>query len=751
MMSSGFRSLADQVRAWPDDRVSLLLLARPDLATPAPHDSGQLAARAATRSSLVRALDQLDRCELSVLDALVVAGQTTVDELSSIVNADASSVAAALARLEDLALAWRSLGGLRALTGVGEAMRGGPGVSGLQLRANDPLPAAEVERRLAELSPAARALLDHVAEQGGEATTGSARTTITPDQASSPAEELTSRRLLLPRGPGALFIPGEVGLALRGGRTTAEPVDVRPEIPTTARASSLVDRAAVGAAFETVRRVELLLDGWGAAPPAALRSGGLGVRDLKATALRLHVDEPTAALLAEVAMAAGLVTTAADAAGNPAWIPTDAFDTWVERPAAERWTALVRAWLDSPRMPGLVGQRDSAGKVWNALVPELAGAYMAETRRMTLDLLAGLPDGKALAAGTGIPAVVARLAWERPRRPRSRAQQVAWTIAEAEVLGVAALGGVASYSRRLLAGEDPTPVLAELLPEPVDHVLLQADLTAVAPGPLESHLARQLQLVADVESRGGATVYRFTKESVRRAMDRGYTATELHAFLSTVSRTPVPQPLTYLVDDTARTFGSVRVGYAAGYLRSDDETTLAELLSHPAAESLGLRRLAPTVLVSTMPIDVLLPRLRELGASPVVEDEHGAVHVARPDARRARTPRDRDRRPTGAVEARETARVAAVVAGIRAGDRAHAERPPAAPAVTPTGSLAALREAIDASAPVSITYVDGRGVPTDLVVVPLSVESGQLVARRRGADDPSAFALARIRSVRPTE
>ena len=46
------------------------------------------------------------------------------------------------------------------------------------------------------------------------------------------------------------------------------------------------------------------------------------------------------------------------------------------------------------------------------------------------------------------------------------------------------------------------------LPRPVDHVLLQADLTAVAPGPLETEVARRLHLLADVESRGGATVYR---------------------------------------------------------------------------------------------------------------------------------------------------------------------------------------------------------------------------------------------------
>ena len=189
-----------------------------------------------------------------------------------------------------------------------------------------------------------------------------------------------------------------------------------------------------------------------------------------------------------------------------------------------------------------------------------------------------------LAPGTGIPSVVALLSWQRPRRPRLRAEQVLWTLTEAAVLGVTGLDGLASYARRLLADDDAaaTKALSALLPQPVEHVLLQADLTAVAPGPLESALARKLQLVAEVESRGGGAVYRFTPSSVRRALDIGWTATELHEFLASVSRTPVPQPLEYLVDDTARTFGTIRVGHAEAYLRADDETALTELLHHPA-------------------------------------------------------------------------------------------------------------------------------------------------------------------------
>lgn len=220
-----------------------------------------------------------------------------------------------------------------------------------------------------------------------------------------------------------------------------------------------------------------------------------------------------------------------------------------------------------------------------------------------------------------------------------RADLVRWTVSEAELLGVTGRGALAAHGRALLstAGDRATraaALLRPLLPEPLDHVLLQADLTAVAPGPLQPHLAETLHVLADIESKGGATVYRFTPESVRRALDAGRTAAELHAFLSAHSRTPVPQPLSYLVDDVARRHGRLRVGAASAYLRCDDDALISEVLADRRAAGLGLRRLAPTVLAAQADPGTLLERLRAMGLAPAAESAEGDVLITRADARR---------------------------------------------------------------------------------------------------------------------
>jgi len=797
MAESAARTLADQLRAWPDDALGRLLTARPDLATPAPQDSTQLASRAGTRASCLRAVDQLTVLELTVLDALIgLGGRGSRSDLRSCVAAQASSVDRAVARLLDLALVWGPVDDLRAVTVLTELV--GTTVSGLGPRAVTLLTGygprrlhllvrdlglevsgdqhrdiaavaghladgEQVRTLLAEVDDRARRILEHLDREGNEGTVEAADRPVTRGDAQSPVDQLLARGLLVARDRRHVTVPWEVGLRLRGGHTTRDPADDTPALAVSAREAGLVDRAGAGAAHELVRHVELLLEHWGMDPPAVLRGGGLGVRDLRAAAQTLHLDEAAAALHVEVAAAAGLLAVGHGGDLDSAWLPTDAFDVWAAQPMGERWARLALAWLENLRLTGLVGGRDDRNKPVNALGPDLERGWLPETRRTALEELASLPDGEVLAAGTGTPSLVARLRWLRPRRPAVRAQAVAWMVDEAAVLGVTGLGGITGHGRALLTSDDPrhaaAAALEPLLPPPVDHVLLQADLTAVAPGPLEQELARRLSVLADVESRGGATVYRFTAGSVRRGFDSGWSAAEIHEFVATASRTPVPQPLVYLVDDVARRFGTVRAGAAESFLRSDDESALAELVHNARAASLRLRRIAPTVVVSDVPLDVLLARLRELGTAPVVEAPDGTVRLARREAHRARSPRPRTQSdgstpsPADArARARLSARVGATVTAIRAGDRAAADRPSQrrhaqGAGASPTAVLAALREAADAKETVLIGYLDQEGSTGERIVEPVHVHGGQLTAYDHRSQQVRLFTVHRITGV----
>ncbi|WP_166021713.1 helicase-associated domain-containing protein [Streptomyces chilikensis] len=391
-----------------------------------------------------------------------------------------------------------------------------------------------------------------------------------------------------------------------------------------------------------------------------------------------------------------------------------------------------------------------------------------------------------------------------------------WTLEEAERLGVTGRGALSSHGRALVLGEAPRPqaqqqqpqpqaeptaaggtgradtgpgdklpvhhhhhatgrpdpvpaplppaeqnaaadtaaeVLAPLLPAPLDHVLLQADLTAVAPGPLVRPLAETLDVLAEVESKGGATVYRFTPGSVRRALDSGRTAADLHAFLSAHSRTPVPQPLAYLIDDVARRHGVLRVGASSSYVRCDDEKVLEEILADGRSSGLGLRRLAPTVLAARTDPSALLEGLRSMGFAPAAESSEGDVLIARAAAHRT-PPRAVPQPVPEGPPTPDGPQLSAAVRAVRAGDAAATAplKAPEAPQgdlprTSAADTLATLQMAVMTGTRVLIGHLNAEGVATQRVLTPLSVEGGFVTAHDHTAAGVRTYPLHRITGV----
>jgi hypothetical protein len=735
-------SLADWLRAESDDALTELLRTRRDLSTPPPSDSTVLATRAGTPGSVARACEDLDTLTLAVLEACLLAGAdqnpVPVEDVAKLTGTD---IVAPLARLRARALAWGPDDALRVPPALREAL--GPFPAGLGASAPS-LAGEDLETRLKELSDDERGVLTALAAGPPIGRTRDAGLGLTLDRAETPVQRLLARGLLLRRDDQTVELPRELGVAVRGG-VFGPGTLTEPALPVHPHRTSTVDEAAAGEAMEFLRHTEALLRSWSAAPPTVLKSGGLGVRELRKLAKDLEIDDAQAILVAELAVGAGLV--ADSEASTPEWVPTTLTDTWLASPTAQRWMTLAQAWLELPRLPGLAGGRDAKDKPVAPLSEELRRPLAPVTRRRVLATLAALPDGAGVKS---VDELVAVLAWRAPRRGgRLRDETVRWTMAEASALGLVGLGAVTSATRALLADDRSGAVEAVLdaLPAPVDHVLLQADLTVVAPGPLEPELAAEMDAVADVESSGHATVYRITEGSVRRALDTGRTADELHALFKAKSATPVPQGLSYLVDDVARRHGRLRGGVAASFLRCDDEALLAEVLAHPVAAEHDLRLIAPTVVTSPDPLHEVLAGLRAAGFAPAAEGPDGRVVDIRPGGRRLPAKARAARRNPGEQAVLTEDQAARIIANVRAGDSASARRrgsavsAPRGGGADTSATLELLSRATLERREVWIGFVDSRGTASQRVVRPIRVGGGVLEG-----DNNERYSLHRITS-----
>ncbi|MFI7279912.1 helicase-associated domain-containing protein [Micromonospora chersina] len=811
-------SLADHLRTLPDESLAALLQLRPDLVVPVPADVSALAIRAQSRVSVARALDGLDQFTLLILDAARLTrdpegGGTSTKAILALATAGPhppapATVRGAVNKLRALFLLYGPEHDLHVVGGVDEVS---PYPAGLGRTAAelDPRAAAvcadpaKLRRTLLSAPPSARAILDRLAAGPPVGTvppgaldapaTGE-EDVLPPDLVNggaatgSPIRWLVEHRLLVRmsavKGGGTVELPREVAQLLRRDSGPLGPLRTSPPLVSSPpREAKAVDSAGAGQTMEVVRHTEALLEALAAEPAPVLRSGGVGVRDLRRLARGLGLDDPTTALIFEVAYAAGLLgeldltgSVTARYGGDQQILPTGGYEVWRAASLAQRWEQLARAWLTMTRQVGLVGQRDDRDRPISVLSAEAERAGAPAARRSVLAVLADLAPATAPTPDE----VLALLDWRAPRRARGREAAHREVLAEAAQLGVTGLGALTSYGRLLLAeltdderGEDPLGLYSDaesgepstavraldaLLPAPVDHFLVQADLTVVVPGPPDPALAAELDVVAEHESAGGASVYRVTTASVRRALDAGYSADDLHALFRRRSRTPVPQGLTYLVDDVARKHGGLRVGSAGGYVRSDDEALLTEVQADKRLEALAFRRLAPTVLVTPYQVNRMLTALRDAGYAPVPEDAGGAAVLSRPKTQRApaRGPvASRSLDPLAAPRL-PMPRLLGVVDQIRRGDAAAraARRAPEVvrgtarkgpgPAHTHSDALAVLQQAVRDKALVWVGYVDAHGATASRLVRPVSIGAGYLRAEDERTEMLHTFALHRI-------
>ncbi|MEE3849318.1 helicase-associated domain-containing protein [Gordonia sp. LSe1-13] len=765
-------SLADDLALRSDDELIALLTARPDLASPPPAGTAVLASRALAAASSALAGEDLDLLSVAVLEQTISLGigasgripaptsvKAVVAELSGRVDAD--EVVARIQLLRSRALLW----------GPDDALVTGAHASAaLPWRAHHltgPLARQtpdELRRQTDDLGERERSLLETLSR--GPAL-GRSRDAARDADPAAPVARLIAAGLLARVDDQTVELPPMVGQILRG-EPPLRTDDLRPPELHDASAKrrfshSAIDAAAGGEAIELLRHTTAVIRALGVTPASVLRSGALGVRELRRIAKVTGLEQQRVSFIVELLAYLRFIDAgfpdpppAADT-GELAFAPTTAADGWLHHAPDRQWWSLAGAWLEMPRRAWQVGEPDRDGNALAALSGELHDSYAPIQRRAILETLAGATRSVPV----DVDALVAALHWHHPRQIRRFSRRVVdETLREARELGIVAHSALTGVGRAVIDDSEEhteTRILTAMraaLPEPVDHFLAQADLTLTVPGPMTPELAEQVELVADLESGGAASVYRVSESSVRRALDAGRSSSELLTMFTTHSSTPVPQSLTYLIEDVARKHGQLRVGVASAFIRCEDPTTLAAVLRSDAADHLALRALAPTVAVSPADVRDVIDRLRAAGFAPAGEDSSGTLVDLRERGSRVSVTRQR-RQPQPRRPVPSSDQLRTVISRMRSQDRAATARPAAkeasaAPVRASGGgesATALIQLALRVNRRLRVDYVDAHGSATRHVVTPRTLGAGQLVAVDSGSDEEQRFSLHRITSV----
>ena len=727
------RSFTDYLRSLDDAGLAELFAARPDLVSPVPPDLASLAVRASSSHSIARAIDSLTEFEFQILEAAVAQPEEfTLKSLVSVTHKDAPT---AVVRLITFGLIYPTDKGLRLPTSVSQLLMNEPAGLG---------PASLAKLKLTELTEAPEAAQRVLTQLIWGPPRGSVGDIKNPGPG---VTWLLEENFMVPLDQRTVILPREVGIYLRGGKVHKEREMTPPQIKGTKRDTRNVQLAAIANVATVLRWVDEILEYWAQEPADALRAGGLGVRDLKIIATHMGIDENCAAFVAELVYLAGLVTIDAD----DKILPTNNFDIWLTQSASTRWQAITAPWLITSRVSGLVGRAESKNTA--ALGPELDRVNAASTRALVLELLSENKE-----SAPELESFTKRVKWCAPskRNPGLQEEMVQWTLREAEWLGITGQGVISKYGQEFLAGAE-LEIINTDLPQPVDHILIQSDNTAIAPGPLVHDVAAVLAIIGDIESRGGATVYRFTDATIRRGLDHGKTGDEIIEFLRKTSKTPIPQPLEYLISDVAKKHGRLRVGNTSSFIRCEDPALITQIISDKRLDILSLRRIAPEVMICDMDAHDVMNVLRSAGYLPAAETNNGML-LTGPRSSRAQS-KPRPPRIIGELEVPTDAALTAAIRSIRVGEKSSHKQSTlrniannalgALPRTTANETLDILLKYIQEQRSLSIGYADNNGSVSHRIIDPLKISAGSLIARDHGTGEMQTFRIPRITGVAP--
>ena len=367
---------------------------------------------------------------------------------------------------------------------------------------------------------------------------------------------------------------------------------------------------------------------------------------------------------------------------------------WVVWSDAQRWAHLAKTWLD------LIGE-EAARELLQLEPAQFFGSQLA--------LVFPFADSTA----------------------SSRIKKVAEL---AELIGLTANDQTTSWLAVLAETDlfETSKLAACGLPAVDERLIIQGDLTLIAPSPLPTALEIQLRRFADTEQIGMASSYRLSALSVSHGLETGMTIDEIRTLLQTLSDKSLPQPVDYLLKEAETRFARLRIlstkSGAHSEIVSSDRILLAEIHNDQRLKPFALHFDEEGNLHSRFESELVYFALREANFVAVRVDDSGAV-ISPLKLTSSSKISDQKRN------------VLEDISRMREADTKGTSDP------DDDDLLRQLQLAIKNKAKVSIRLTTANGEEVEYLVEPVGVANGRLRAKDRKADLERTLPLSSVVSI----
>jgi hypothetical protein len=476
--------------------------------------------------------------------------------------------------------------------------------------------------------------------------------------------------------------------AIRAQRKTLKPISNTTEERLKLPAAD-VDRDASLAIFDVIQALTELIFELEQRYIREVGKRGVGLPDIKRLANHLSKGNDYSKQIFELAQFVNL----AEVEGSR-WQLGQQAENWISWSDRERWRHLAECWL------GLLG--DEAAR-------ELLAVEAGESFEEKLAEVYPFADSTATNRIKKVAEIANLIGLV------SNAQATSW-------LALMATNDQQLASERAISG----------LPAAAEKVIIQADLTLIAPSPLPTELEIKLRRFVDTEQIGMASSYRLSALSVSHGLETGLSIDDIRSLLLRLSAKDLPQPVDYLLKEAETRFSRLKVyatkSGAHSQIVSADSILLAEIHNDQRLKPFALHFDEAGNLHSRFESELVYFALRDANFVAVRVDEAGKVLSPQ-------------KLSTTKKVSEQKQNIAEDIARMRSADSQGSSNP------DDDELLRQIQLAIKYKAKMLIVLTAANGEQVEYLVEPVGVANGRLRAKDRKADIERTLPLSSVVSI----